>query len=442
MRDESARGLAVRILSGDRPGGRFVGERLDEALRKSQLNPADRRLATELVYGVMRRRSAVDALLAPFVERQPLPSVWNILRIASYQLAFLDNIPAHAALDTAVELAPKQRDRGFINAVLRSVTRLLTDEIVDGPKSTALPLFNGRYRNLTQAVLPEKPAQYLATAFTLPHWLAQRWIDRYGRDECLRLGFWFANTPTVWLRTNRLRIDRSELLAQLRAVDIDIAPGGDETAVELRSSAGMAALPGYDLGHFCVQDFSAQQVAAMLRPRPGWRVLDRCAAPGGKSTHVAELMDDRGQVVACDVEERKLATVRQLSNRLGLQSISTVCLGRYDDPPAGPFDAALVDAPCSNTGVIGRRPEVRWRLQIRDLTEMPPLQTRLLLESARRVRKGGVVVYSTCSIEPEENEAVVRAVQQKMRNLDLEEEVTAEPGKPADGGYRARLIVR
>jgi 16S rRNA (cytosine967-C5)-methyltransferase len=183
------------------------------------------------------------------------------------------------------------------------------------------------------------------------------------------------------------------------------------------------------------------RVAAALTPAPANLVLDLCAAPGGKTTHLAELMGDRGKVLACDVDDRRLRTVAELSARLGLTCIEMVRLHaeRNNVPPPGPFDAVLVDVPCSNTGVLGRRPEVRWRLRPEDLPHLVPLQTKLLLLACERVVQGGAVVYSTCSIEPEENRQVVDTVLKAMPAFALEADALQAPGKPADGGYWARL---
>jgi 16S rRNA (cytosine967-C5)-methyltransferase len=171
------------------------------------------------------------------------------------------------------------------------------------------------------------------------------------------------------------------------------------------------------------------------------RVLDLCAAPGGKTTHLAELMRDQGQITACDVSDERLATVNELCRRLRVTVVQTRRLHpeRNEEPPEGPFDAALVDVPCSNTGVLGRRPEVRWRLRPQEFPHLVRLQTRLLLQAAERVRPGGAVVYSTCSVEPEENRQVVRTVLKHVRELHLEAEAEQEPGRPADGGYWCRL---
>jgi 16S rRNA (cytosine967-C5)-methyltransferase len=297
---------------------------------------------------------------------------------------------------------------------------------------------------LSRAVLPDPAAaqvEYLSAGFALPRWLAGRWLERWGWDECLRLGFWFAGPAPLWLRVNTLRADRDTLLRALAEAGVRAEPGDFPQAVRLAEHAAVRDLPGYAEGWFAVQDESAMRVAAALAPEPGGRVLDLCAAPGGKTTHLAELMRDRGRVVACDVDDRRLATLNELCTRLGVTIVETHRLhpGRKEQPPAGPFDAALVDVPCSNTGVLGRRPEARWRLKPEDFRHLEPLQTGLLLKAMDRVRPGGAVVYSTCSVEPEENGRVVRAALEALPAWGLEQEQEQAPGRPADGGYWARL---
>jgi 16S rRNA (cytosine967-C5)-methyltransferase len=459
-REQTARSLSLQVLLRCQEHTAFVQELLDEHLSRSNLLPADRRLATQLTYGVLRRRGTLDALLRPCVSRrreQVEPWLWETLRLGTYQLALLSHIPPHAALFETVELANlagKPRGKGFLNAVLRSVSSLISDQPAAGPAADALPLEGGQYRRLTRPVFPDphvQPAEYLAAALSWPRWLATRWLERYGWEECLRLGFWFAGPAPLWLRCNTLRTDRDQFLAALAAANIRAEPGPHPQSTKLLDHAPVAALPGFAEGWFAVQDHSAMQLASALAPEPGARVLDLCAAPGGKTTHLAELMCNQGTIIACDVDEQRLNTLSTLCARLGVTIVEPHLLrplGRpsrrrhpliYEDPPPGPFDAILVDVPCSNTGVLGRRPEVRWRLRPDDFRELVSLQTKLLLQAAERIRPGGVIVYSTCSIEPEENQAVVQAVLRVLPRLTLEAEQSQSPGQPGDGGYWARL---
>jgi 16S rRNA (cytosine967-C5)-methyltransferase len=445
-RIQSAREVAQEALLACRHHEGFVQEILNRHLTASSLAGPDRRLAAQLVYGVLRRQATLDALLQPLLARPLGPgkeAVHEALRLGIFQLALMTHIPAHAAVHETVELVAAGL-KPLANAVLRKVSRLVTDQFTDLPAADALPLEEGRYRRLTQAVLPapaEHPVEYLAHGFALPRWLVRRWLERFGWDGCLRLGFWFAGTPPMWLRVNTLRTDRPALLTALAAAGIEAAPGEHPQAIRLAGHAQVRELPGFSEGWFAVQDASAMRVASALGPQPGDTVLDLCAAPGSKTTHLAELMQNRGRIIACDVYDGRLQTLRELAQRLGTTIIETQRLDprQSEEPPAGPFDAILVDAPCSNTGVLGRRPEVRWRLRPTDLVELVQLQTQLLQWAAERLKPGGKLVYSTCSIEPEENQQVVQHVLQAQPRLTLVREEWQQPGQAADGGYWARM---
>jgi 16S rRNA (cytosine967-C5)-methyltransferase len=299
-----------------------------------------------------------------------------------------------------------------------------------------------RYRKLTTPVLPDpkrQPDAYLAAGHSWPRWLTTRWLGLFGAEECNRLGFWFNAPPPLWVRVNKLHNDRETYRLRLAAALIDAEPGEHPQSLRLTEGHAVRDLPGYADGDFAVQDHSSMLVASAVAPQPGMRVLDLCAAPGGKTTHLAELMDNRGHVTACDIDPRRLETVTALCQRLGIKGVEPVLLKEGGEPPTAPFDAALVDVPCSNTGVLGRRPEVRWRLKPVEFEHLIRLQTKLLLQAVERVRPKGVVVYSTCSIDPDENEGVVKAVRRAVKGLALEAEHHATPGRPSDGGYWARL---
>jgi 16S rRNA (cytosine967-C5)-methyltransferase len=453
--NHNARSLALQVLFDCHKHDAFVQEILDRRLTvpadsHRPLADADRRLVTQLVYGVLRRRGTLRALLQPFVNRpahQVEAWLWDALYLGACQLALLAHIPAHAAVHETVELAVsfgRPGARGFLNGILRRVAELMTEERTTTAAADALPLEHGEYRRLSRPVFPAPaahPREYLAAAFSLPDWLVHRWLPRYGFQECQRFGFWFARPAPLTLRCQPLRCSRGQLLAALRQAGHAAEAGAHPQAIPLHEAGPIRNLPGYTDGWFSVQDESAMNVASALAPEPGETILDLCAAPGGKTTHLAELMRNTGRIVACDVDEQRLQTVAGLAQRLGLTIISPCRVRRDDnsDVPPGPFDRVLVDVPCSNTGVLGKRPEARWRLRPDDLRQLVALQTRLLRTAIERVRSGGVIVYSTCSIELEENRQVVDTVLESNPDLRLEAAEDAVPGKPADGGFWARL---
>lgn len=454
--------VAALLLQRCRQRQGFAPELLDRWLNQDDsLPPADRRLLTQLVCGVIRRRATLDSLLQPFLHR-PLctlePPLRDLLRLGAYQLVVLTHIPPYAAVHTTVETASAlelARAKGFLNAVLRRLATAVADEISAVPAADTVPLDEPlapdalntdspplRFRCLRQPLLPDpqsQPLAYLAAAFSLPCSLLRRWLDRHGWDETLRRAAWSNTPPPLWLRVHTRRIPRETYRLRLAAIGLESLPGPHPQSLYLPDPLPVAQLPGYAEGEFTVQDLSAMLVAPAVEARPGWHVLDLCAAPGGKATHLAELMDDRGRILACDIDPQRLDTLRQLTRRLGLQSIEPYLLTPDAPPPEGPFDAAVVDVPCSNTGVLHRRPEARWRWRPETLNDLIRRQTELLLRALAAVRPGGPVVYSTCSLEPEENELVVRAVRRAIPRLDVELEHHARPGRPADGGYFARL---
>jgi 16S rRNA (cytosine967-C5)-methyltransferase len=321
------------------------------------------------------------------------------------------------------------------------VSDAVTDESVGEMGPAAVPV-DARYRLLARPLLPDPRsdlAAYLSAAFSWPGWLAERWLHQHGPDECVRLGFWFNSPPPLWIRVNTTKLIRDVYLTKLAAANIPAEPGDHPQAIKLPDGGRVPDLPGFAAGEFAVQDHSSMLVASALAPKPGWQVLDLCSAPGGKTTHLAELMHHSGRIVACDIIAKRLDSVADLCRRMGVRIVEPRLLKDGTDAPFGPFDAAVVDVPCSNTGVLGRRPEVRWRLQPHEFEHLIRLQRSLLTTALNRVKPGGVVVYSTCSIDPDENGGVVRAVLNEMKGVKLEAEHTSIPGRPSDGGYWARL---
>lgn len=438
------------VLSRHKNHGRFVSKLLDEALAGTPDFPADeRRLAHELVNGVVRRRATLDALLAPFVARprhRIEGELWTMLQLGAYQLAFLDSMPPYAAVNETVALAKEIGRRGwdgFVNAVLRAVQSALTNELTAEPAPAALPMGQGRYRRLSRDVFCDPasdPAGYVAAAFSFPRWLIQRWQSRFDLRELCRLGFWFDQPAPLSLRVNRLRANRDGALAALAAQGIRAAPGALPEAVHLEGTLRVNSLPGFKEGLFTVQDETAMAAVDLLAPQAGETVLDLCAAPGVKASHLAERMGNTGTVIAADIRAERLSRVEENCRRLGISIVRpTLVSPGGENVPAGPFDAILVDVPCSNTGVLGKRPEARWRIDEVQMEELTRQQMSLLASACARLKPGRRLVYSTCSIEPEENGHIVRAALESNRAMSLVDERHHIPGRPADGGYQALL---
>jgi len=424
-RASAARRLALEVLHDVDGSGAFVNLALDEALEASGLDPADRALATELAYGVTRWRGRLDWVLDHLCSRPmgELPAwIRNILRMGLYQMLYLERIPDRAAVWESVALAHEFGHRGtvgLVNAVLRQAAL----------RGGSVPL---------PPAGPD-PAERLAVEWSHPRWLVARWLDRYGPERTAALCAADNEAAPLTLRCNLLRTTREGLLARLESEGTSGAPGGlFAEAVVYRGPRPLRELEAYRAGLFAVQAEGAMAVARAVAPRPGWLVVDACAGVGGKTTHLAELMDDQGRVVALDLFEHKLRLLAKTAARLGLGCVETRCLDARSLPAsdlAGVADAVLVDAPCSGLGVLRRRPDLRWRVTESDLAALAGLQAALLAAAAACVKPGGVLVYATCTLEPEENQRVVEGFLASNLEFDADDAAGAAGLDPAGDGF-------
>ena len=446
---ENGRIFAFAVLQEFDRSERFIQDIMADLDSRHSLSSADRSLALDVAAGVVRRGRTLDVVIQSRITRprhKVEPDLWRVLRIGAYQLLF-SRTPDHAAVDSTVglcRLIDRPRWTGFVNGVLRGIGRLLRDEPATGPSPFTLPTSAGQWRSLNEAILPDprfERTDYFADAFSLPQALAECWTSRLTEAELIAACFHSIDAPETTLRVNSVRANRDAVLQSLINAGCKASAGRIEGSIHLEQSPRLETLPGYAEGFWSVQDEAAMSASLLLAPQAGETILDLCAAPGGKTTHLAELSGDKASIVACDVANGRLQRIRDNAARLQLTSIQPMVIPKDGrDLPAGPFDAVLVDVPCSNTGVLNRRPEARWRFDMNGLNELVVLQTRLLLQACELVRPGGRVVYSTCSMEPEENRGVVDAVLRARQDFRLDREIQHRPGLPADGAYQALLI--
>lgn len=413
---ESAKGanpreLAVGVLLDVERRRAYADLLLDRCIRKGRLAPADRALFTQLVYGTLRWMGRIDWLLGQRLER-PLsraqPYLRNLLRLTLYQLFFLRKIPDYAAVDEGVELAKRYggaRAAALVNGVTRKILREKDKISLPDPKKDAVAA--------------------LSVFWSHPEWLVKRWLDHFGPQETELLLKANNEEPTLTLRTNRLRADRDSLLEKLRRRGLDSAPARwSPQGLYVRRASTVDQLPGFAEGLFQVQGEASQLVAYLLDPKPGERVLDGCAAPGGKSTHIAELMEDRGEIIAADISAGGLEKLKENAARLGLKSIrrlhQDVARG-LSGAFAAPYDRILVDAPCTGLGTLRTHPEAKWQKGERDIQRMSALQKKILNRLSAYLRPGGVLVYATCTLSREENEEVVEDFLARERGFVLED---------------------
>lgn len=415
--------------------------------------------ATDLVFGVIRNRRAVDMIIARSagvsIDRIA-GRILNILRIGAYELIYVPTTADYAIVNEAVNLAgadARAKQSGFVNAVLRNITRAIavrTAPLKTSPAQNTLPQSPTHGCRFDMTVLPDPqtdPAAWLAEAFSLPKWLTGEWLDEFGFEKSKRICFASNRRPGQYIQPNTLKISLEALAQKFGNADIEFEIVAHETMLKVRTHDMVTSLPGFDEGLFTVQDSTAAHVAKILAPQPGQNILDLCAAPGGKAVRMAQLMSDRGSIVASDIDLDRLKMVHDNCTRLGITIISPVAWDKLPDVIAQVrrWDAVVVDVPCSNTGVMARRPEVRFRITLRAIQSMAEIQRQLLDRAAGIVSPGGKICYSTCSLQRAENADLVKAFLQDNPNFKLDYEkltlpfVSADESFDYDGGFAAIL---
>jgi 16S rRNA (cytosine967-C5)-methyltransferase len=488
---KSARAIAAEVLQRFDPQRDYAGAILDRLLDQTP----ERQRATDLVYGTIRNLHALDTVIARFSGRLPAriaPNLLSILRVGVYELVYSPATPVYSAVDEAVSYAGHaggKKQTGFVNAILRQVVRHIANRQADlaatGPTRTLVQTPAAGCEFDTD-LLPDPNASlpaYLAACFSLPVWLVTQWVEEFGpeqaRDICLACN----RRPSLYVRVNPLRTSTRDLLAQFEQAgikaepvppgwavptvsvggyptpgDAEVGSGGEERVVGTAhptwqaSSPGsdmikvtgphsVTQLPGFAAGLFTVQDLAAAQVVPVLEPQPDWSILDLCAAPGTKTTQLAELTRDAARITATDIDPGRLELVRENIARLGLRSIAVVPYAEAGRGDSATFDAVLLDAPCSNTGVLARRVEARFRITPGAIEDLAATQGQLLARAAGLVTSGGRICYATCSIHEAENQRVVQSFLDHHAFELVQERLLLPSAGPFDhdGAYAALL---
>jgi 16S rRNA (cytosine967-C5)-methyltransferase len=388
------RGTAVKILNRVERTDSYLDKLLDVELKSGELADVDKGLLAEIVHGVMRWQGRLDWILNGFTHGNFSKSEVNIknaLRVALYQILYLTHVPHYASVNEAVEFIKRIRgDKlgNFINAVLRNIIRSLDNIHYPDPA--------------------EDLVQYLAVYYSHPQWIVKRWLARYGREELEKLMMADNEIPGLTLRVNKLRISPNEFLGLLDEHQIQYAGSAFiDYFLKVKSLAGISQMNIFQKGYFSIQDESAALPVLLLDPKSGDRVIDMCAAPGGKTTFIAETMGDRGEILAVDKYESKLNLIKTGCERLGIRNVEAI-IADANELDTRPADRVLVDVPCSGLGVIRKKPDLKWKRDPDDIPRLARQQLQLLESAARLLKPGGVIVYSTCTTEPEENGDVVR----------------------------------
>ena len=448
---DDARNWALHCLCEFESRGTPIDRQLSR-LNSSRLLPRDRRFVRQLVLGTLRWQLRIDWVVDQFA-RKPIAAsplqLRQILRLGTYQILWLDGVPDHAAVNTSVQLARRCGQGGLsgaVNGILREVTRRGAG--VEMPPAVDL-------------------ARHLSVRHSQPQWLVEKWLGQRGTPETIGLLEAQAEQSQLFVRLNPLIGNESELRDILASEGRTLIPAGLlPGSFSVDPAEGLFSSPAYLAGRFQVQDINAALPVALLDPHPGERIVDLCCAPGGKTTQIAELIKDEGLVVATDRSVARLQWVRDNVRRLGLRSIRIAafdaCTPSLHAALAGPVAAAhavdrvLADVPCSGTGVLGRHPEYRWQKRAKQLPQLISVQESILRQAFALLRPGGVLVYSTCSLEPEENALVVEKFLCEADRAELEPAgeflpknaavaayVQTVPGiNPGDGVFAARIRKR
>lgn len=435
------RGLAVKILNRIERTDAYLEKLLDHEMRHSELSGQDKALLYEIVHGVTRWMGRLDWILNGFYKGQfskAIPNLKNGLRVALYQIMFLDRIPDHAAVNEAVEFVKKlqgQKPADLTNAILRNIIR----------SKSAI-----RYPDPDEDLVG-----YLSAYYSHPSWMVKRYVERFGREETEKLLLANNEKPYLTLRVNAIKTNVEEFKSLLDSVNLKYKTGKFlEEFIQLQNLTNITAWEYYSKGYFNIQDESAGLACRLLDVKPGMTVLDLFAAPGGKTAYLGSLLNNTGKIVAVDKYEGRLKLLRSNNERLGLTCVTTVESDALDFN-SEPFDRVLADVPCTGTGTLSKKPDIKWKKDVFDLRKISETQLTFLEKAASLVKPNGVLVYSTCSIEPEENFEIVKKFLSKHPEFKLEtakgkfnDSIVDENGciqtlpqkHQMDGAFAAKLI--
>ena len=446
-KERTARYIAAQVLGKFDPKRNYAGPILDKFLDQTQ----QRQRATDLVFGTIRNLIAIDKVIDAFagcpVERIQR-KLLNIIRVGCYELVYSPSTQQYSIINEAGENAKAiagTKQVGFVNALLRKITRHIKNRQIELSQADAR-------RTLVQCAetgcefdtdfLPDfetELAEFLSVGFSLPQWLVTDWLCEFGKEQTRQICIAQNRRPSIYVRTNRLKTTAQKLIGKFEKEGIELEIVPNETILRIKSPRSVIQLPGFDEGLFIVQDLTALQPVGLLTPQPGWTILDLCAAPGVKTTQLAEVTGDAAKIIATDIDDERLKKVKENSDRLGIKSIKVVPYKKLADIK---FDCILLDVPCSNTGVLARRIEARYRIRPEAVEELAKTQYELLEKAAGLLKPQGKICYSTCSIQKQENGELIREFLDKNPGFKLESERLTLPsaeGFDHDGGYTAIL---
>ncbi|GKU24806.1 16S rRNA (cytosine(967)-C(5))-methyltransferase RsmB [Clostridium folliculivorans] len=419
--------------------GAYSNIELNKRLSESDLNDKDKGLVTEVVYGTIKYKKSIDYIISTLVadEKKIDKRILNILRSAIYQIKYLDRVPDFAVVNESVNLGKKisMNSSRFINGVLRNFIRNKDAEI----KSNISDI------------------EYLSVEYSFEPWMVKLFLEQFGREKCVKILSGLNSTPSVTVRVNSLKSDYDEVFDELNEQGYTVEEGNIcPEAINIIRGKSIENNPLFIQGKITVQDESAMLVAPLLELNGDLKVLDLCSAPGGKTTHIAELLDNKGTVIGCDIYDHKLKLVEENKDRLGIENIQTKLLdaAKYNSEFREIADRILVDAPCSGLGIIRKKPEIKWTKSQKDLKDLVNIQRDMLKNAWLYLKPDGIMVYSTCTLNKKENEENIKWIKENYKDVQIEKiylgesdnviynedgSVTILPNEFFDGFYIAKL---
>ncbi len=425
----TAREAALKALYSIEKSGTYTNAALKEALYTDGLSPQDKGFVTELIYGVVANKSAIDYIIMQFSKikiKKMTPWVLGILRMGVYQIYYMDKVPHSAACNEAVKLSKKYSHNaasGFVNGVLRSAVRAYAD--------FKFPVSGNAVKDLS-------------LEYSYPEWITEKIIEEYGEDRCREFYMENRKAHASAIRVNSLKTNTAELklLLENEGLECDLVDGY-ENALIVKGKLNVENSEAYKKGLYSLQNLSSQKAVDVLAPKPNQYVLDMCAAPGGKSCAIAEKMNNLGTLLSFDVFSHKVELIKKSAERLGIDIIDAKLMDStvLCDELADSADCVLADVPCSGLGVIHKKPDIKWTRTPQDVAELCKIQEKILSNAAKYVKTGGVLVYSTCTILPEENKFRIHEFLNNNKNFEIEYEeqiLTDALGK--SGFYICKMV--
>jgi 16S rRNA (cytosine967-C5)-methyltransferase len=481
---KTARQIATAVLNQFDPKRNYAGPILNELLQQT----TEKQRATDLVFGTIRNLAVIDKVITRFADcpvERIQPGLLNIIRVASFELLYSPQTPEYSIVNEAVNAAKAltgpvrskspgataairktrrtsngagRKQTAFVNAVLRQITRHIKDRqmpLSQADPGRSLPQSLSTGCQFDTDILPDPNdslADYFSTTFSLPKWLITEWLNEFGAEQVRQICFASNRRPSIYIRSNTLKTTAQQLAEMFRQADIEFEIVGavreppldqascttwTQSMIKLKSPRTITELPGFTEGLFTVQDITASLPVRLLKPQPEWTILDLCAAPGTKTTQLAELTKDSAKIIATDIDAERLKLVEENTARLGITSVNIV---PYEEILNSKFDSVLLDVPCSNTGVLAKRIEARYRISPKAIKQLSKTQTKLLTTAAAMLKSNGKICYSTCSIQKAENNRLIKDFLLKNPRFELESELLTLPSAgdiDHDGGYVA-----